>query len=223
MSVDVVIARYSEDIQWTQKIPYNVIIYNKGQYLPNTISLSNIGREAHTYLEHIVRNYDTMDPNGVTAFCQGSLADHIQGMPEEVHIQQMVEEALQKGFCESKAHWRDIADIYQPHEHFRISAWPPGYQLIPNKRNETFGRWFRRCTGMTHLPDIMEFKWVIAAIFAVHNSIIKQRSKEYYISLLDEFDDSNAPEIAHFFERSWYYIFKPVHYYINHFNILNQD
>lgn len=210
--VDVVIARYNEDISWTQKLHYNVFIYNKGSELPNSIKLPNVGRESHTYIEHVLRHYDTMDPNGITVFSQGSISDtlmyyKIYGKPEHVHIIELSEEAREKDFSESKAYWHDLIYAHQPLENFRISEWPAGVQLTPNKNNETFGQWFRRCLEMDHLPDKSQFKWVVGANFAVKNKKILSRSKEFYLNLLQEINDSNAPESGHFFERSWYYIF----------------
>lgn len=205
--VDVVIARYNEDITWTQKLHYNVIIYNKGSELANSIRLPNIGREAHTYIHHIVENYDTMDPNGVTAFSQGMLSDRLNGKPEHAYIVELVEEARQKGFSESKAYWHNLIPIHQPHENFRILEWPEGIPLTPNTKNENLGQWFRRCMNVAEFPNPSDFKWVIGAIFAVKNNKILSRNKQFYLDLLNEFDDSTAPEMAHFFERSWYFIF----------------
>lgn len=68
----VVVARYNEDVEWCK--PFPCIIYNKGGALPNTIALPNIGREAHTYLHHIIENYDNLDD--YTAFVQGDPFDH---------------------------------------------------------------------------------------------------------------------------------------------------
>lgn len=204
--VDVVIARYAEDISWTQHIPYRVIVYNKGKNdLPNAIQLPNKGREAHTYIEHIARNYEQLDPNGVTVFSQGMLSDRLQGKPEYIYILELANEAMAYGFSESKASWHHLLPMYQPYEHFRIFEWPPGSPLTPNNRNETFGQWFRRCIEVQTMPTYV--RWVIGAIFAVSNRNILSRSKEYYQRLLNEFDDSTAPEVAHFFERAWYYIF----------------
>jgi hypothetical protein len=68
-----VIAKYNEDISWIEGLT-NFIIYNKGSELPGSIVLPNIGREAHTYLYHIVMNYDTLAEH--TCFLQGMPFDH---------------------------------------------------------------------------------------------------------------------------------------------------
>jgi len=70
--MQVVVSRYDEDISWTEGL--NVIIYNKGDPLPNTIPLENIGREAHTFLHHIITNYDSLSE--YTCFLQGNPFEH---------------------------------------------------------------------------------------------------------------------------------------------------
>ena len=68
--LEIVISRYNEDISWTESIEEYCTVYNKGDTLNvDTIELNNIGREAHTYLYHIVNNYDNL--SDYTIFLQG--------------------------------------------------------------------------------------------------------------------------------------------------------
>ena len=74
--MNIVIARYQEDVSWSKEFS-NVIIYNKGEPLDqyyNEIKLDNVGREAHTYFKHICDNYDNLDE--YTIFLQGNPFDH---------------------------------------------------------------------------------------------------------------------------------------------------
>lgn len=78
MSIKIVVARYNEDVLWTTNITHPVIIYNKGDTIPNfknIIPLINKGREGETFLRHIVENYDTLDD--VTVFLQGDPFVHL--------------------------------------------------------------------------------------------------------------------------------------------------
>lgn len=69
--IEIVIARYNEDITWTKPFQEITTIYNKGDdNIPNSIKLKNVGREGHTYLYHIVNNYDTLAD--ITVFFQGA-------------------------------------------------------------------------------------------------------------------------------------------------------
>jgi hypothetical protein len=73
----IIVARYNENIEWTQQLP-NVIIYNKGVRLTlkniNEIMMKNVGREGHTYHKYIYDNYDKLDD--YTIFLQGNPFDH---------------------------------------------------------------------------------------------------------------------------------------------------
>lgn len=72
----VVIAKYKEDISWVGRLKRPYIIYNKnlddyGKYSNN---LPNDAREAHTFLYHVISNYNNL--NEYTAFVQGNPFDH---------------------------------------------------------------------------------------------------------------------------------------------------
>jgi hypothetical protein len=72
-----VIAKYNEDVSWTHKVyNYKSFIYNKHNvhFHLSYIPLINIGKEAHTYLTHIIDNYN--DLADYTIFCQGHPFDH---------------------------------------------------------------------------------------------------------------------------------------------------
>ena len=80
MKTEIVIARYNENLDWLKKIKKSkdlkITVYNKG---PDDITipfikLPNIGRESHTYLYHIINNYDNLADQ--TIFCQGDSIFH---------------------------------------------------------------------------------------------------------------------------------------------------
>jgi hypothetical protein len=83
--MELVVARYHEDLSWLSNIPpqIRVTVYDKSgdksaagstPGTPRALPLPNIGREAHTYLHHIVSRYETLAP--LTIFCQGKPFDH---------------------------------------------------------------------------------------------------------------------------------------------------
>ena len=78
MKYEIVIARYNENLDWIKDIPKNIkiTIYNKGldNIKESYIRLPNIGRESHTYLYHIINNYDNL--SNTTIFCQGDSIFH---------------------------------------------------------------------------------------------------------------------------------------------------
>lgn len=72
MKTELILARYNEDISWIDKVDVEKItIYNKGEdnLKYKYIKLPNIGRESHTYLYHIIENYDNLTE--LTIFSQG--------------------------------------------------------------------------------------------------------------------------------------------------------
>ena len=74
--IQIVIARYLEDISWTKQFN-NVLIYNKGETLKdynNVVCLENVGKEGHTYYTHIYENYHNLAD--YTVFLQGRPFDH---------------------------------------------------------------------------------------------------------------------------------------------------
>ena len=87
-SFDLVVAHYNEDVGWAHKdrftkySPVRMFIYDKGKG-KDGIRLPNVGREAHTYLWHIVNNYDQLAD--VTAFLQGKIRDHAPHAVDQIN------------------------------------------------------------------------------------------------------------------------------------------
>lgn len=86
MKKRLVVAHYNENLDWLE--PYknicDIMIYNKNnslknfdefEKLSNGYNLLNIGREAHTYLWHIVHHYHELAD--IEIFVQGRIEDHI--------------------------------------------------------------------------------------------------------------------------------------------------
>jgi len=72
-----VVARYNEDVAWTQELTCeDVLIYNKNENDASKYeyNLPNVGREGHTFFNHIVKNYSNLCD--YTAFVQGNPFDH---------------------------------------------------------------------------------------------------------------------------------------------------
>jgi len=83
LSIDIVVAVYNENIDWiaNHNLQGHVILYVKKDSRPihdigykKIVRLPNVGREGHTYLHHILENYDSLAD--VTFFLQGDPFDH---------------------------------------------------------------------------------------------------------------------------------------------------
>ena len=224
-----VIARYRENIQaWlTPEVVAlfgRIIVYNKGEDLSSqngiqVVPLPNVGRESHTYMHHILQakqsqSKECIDPaitTQCTVFCQGNPCDHLayfkntQNKPDDVlsYFTNAIESAQEHGFseyCNSTGHYCRLAG-------WRLTSWQ-GCQLGRNRYDKPIDYWFEHVIGRP-LPNQNDFKWVIGANFAVRNDRMIARSEANLQLLYDEaYAGGHAsPEVAHFFERAWRYIF----------------
>ena len=79
MKNSIIVSRYDEDISWLEEYQdFNIYIYNKGRNLETKLSekvenLPNVGRESHTWIYHIIKNYNNLD--SVNIFLQGRIDD----------------------------------------------------------------------------------------------------------------------------------------------------
>jgi hypothetical protein len=73
MKKHLIVAKYKEDVSWLQKYKNDYIIhlYDKDKFV------ENVGREAETYIQFIVNNYDYILEDDIYIFLQGNPFDHI--------------------------------------------------------------------------------------------------------------------------------------------------
>lgn len=206
MTTQLVVARYTESFEWTQTGGYDVIVYNKsGVEDTRTIPLPNVGREAHTYLYHIVHTYDTLAD--VTIFLQAKISDH--GYEENVDriVSQLGVPARKHGFSDNTRSVKRGQSVFtDPDFNLKIRDVLTGRYAVPpsSVAKIAFSDWFIR-TIDTVYPDTLT--WYENALFAVSKDKIRSRSKEFYEGLLSQLSTENAPIEAHFLERSWFYVF----------------
>jgi hypothetical protein len=75
MKYQIVVARYKEDISWTKNVE-NVIVYDKSPNpVEGAIARPNVGREAETFIWHILQNYDNLPDHLI--FLQGNPFPHM--------------------------------------------------------------------------------------------------------------------------------------------------
>lgn len=76
--MEIVISHFNENLDWVRSVnkKFSVKIYSKAlENAPNgSISLPNVNREAHTFLHHIVSNWEIL--NETTIFLQGNPFPH---------------------------------------------------------------------------------------------------------------------------------------------------
>lgn len=198
MTFEIVVAHYNENLGWlTGFNSDSICVYSKGS--KSTIDcknyqLPNVGREAHTYLTYIVQNYENL-PN-IVFFTQGNPHDHIDIKPiyrTHLHLP-----------SKKLSSTPTISNFSTGLDNYRRLWWAGGNTEpcdIPGDE------WFRKFVDSD--PNInleRNFSIFWGAVFSVRKEAILSRPKSYYELLLTQCQTKN-PETAHFFERSWYYIF----------------
>jgi hypothetical protein len=205
--VKLIIARYREDIAWVSNLGYDYVVYNKGgDTLKNSIVLGNIGREAHTYLSHIVREYDNLAYMNI--FLQGDPFDHIddRGRASIETLQSMLEDVVDKGAPFKGLAWFKLKcnhlgqphDLRKPENEGRWAGWGKDIPV-----GEIFEKLFN-----AEAPDQIVAR-APAGLFCVSGERIRTRPKAFYEYALQLVTDDPEDEgnIGHAFERLWQYIF----------------
>lgn len=193
---ELVVARYRENLGWLRRVPskFKITIYNKGdasEYrIPDArceISLPNTGREAHTYLHHIVDRYEDLAP--VTVFCQGRPFDHVPNF--HTLLKQLARGELEiDGF-----RWLGFVIDRDDRNGTRLfQQWSKNAERRPLPMD----RYWKELFGST-IPK--EFVFYLGAHFIVTADQIRQRPHSFYQRALRLAD--KVPDAAHCFERTW--------------------
>jgi len=193
-----VVARYNENLEWLLPFKDICIIYNKGNNdiilnKFNSISLPNYGRESHTYLYHIITNYDCLADK--TIFFQGKINDHkILSMEEYFNNDDFTGkfDKLDINIFKRKITHENKWKIEYDSGNMRRSKYTPFY-------------WLKNIVGL-NFNENENLKIVWGANFAVSKNLILQKPKVFYEDLLRYLDFHVNPEEGHFFERAWYTI-----------------
>ena len=213
--IEIVMARYNEIINYIDKKPfdkYPAIIYNKGPNLPqinekNKITqLSNVGRCDHTYLYHIINNYDNLAE--VTIFLPGSCLDG-----NKRKYTNNVLEFVKKNH-RTCLHGKQVKDVLKDNYNFQLNNWkcsnPQNRSINPESTlalcpERPFGKWYEKNFGKISINIIC-----YCGIFAVSKNHIRQHPKEHYEKLIKYVENHSNPEAGHYIERSWGAIFYPI-------------
>ena len=156
-------------------------------------SLPNVGREAHTYLTHLLERYDSLPD--ITVFCQGHPFDHAPDFHARLRAlaegTETVDPFLWYGFLD------DTDDPFGRRLFVPWSKNPEGREL---RTGEIFVRLFGE-----PVPPFFHFRG--GAQFAVSRKGILSRPRDFYGLALEE--TLTDPLAAHCFERIWDRVFGP--------------
>lgn len=220
MKIELIIARYNEDLRWTLEEPFcqfRYLVYNKGtndafekSRVLGVRALPNVGRCDHTYLYHLASRYD-------------QLADIVVFLPGSLHMGNKRDTAVRL-LNWIAAHRRAAVvdanrtrDVYELFRDFTIDEWgasdPQNRALNAETRIEParlrpFGRWF--CHHFGSRPGNRVPLWWNRGLFSVSKWDVLKRPRELYWQLVDATGQHSNPETAHYMERAWGALFHPL-------------
>lgn len=194
--LELVVARYDEDIRWLRRVPRSVrvTLYNKGRAeLPafsrpvEVHTLPNVGREAHTYLHHIVTRYEQLAE--ITVFCQGKPFDHAPDF-HRILRRLAAGELAPAGFF-----WLGFVIDQEDRLGTLFRRWHPDRTLpLDEFWRELFAQ-----------PPPEKIPFFPGAQFAVRASQVRQRPRPFYEKALAL--ALQWPDAGHCFERCWDRVF----------------
>jgi len=200
MDNQIIISRYNEDISWIHSFRDISLIYNKGinnidSNIFNVVQLKNVGRESHTYLYHIVNNYEKLAEN--TIFFQGNISDHkILNMTDYLNNNKIT------------AHFENIPFDKLKSNIQHKGKWQKEYNNgVMLKESLTPYNWLKNVIGIVFEENIDIIKVIWGANFAVSKDLIKSKPKSFYQNILRYIEHHVNPELGHYIERSWYIFF----------------
>jgi hypothetical protein len=216
--IEIIISRFNEDLKWTTRGIFNnyrYIVYNKGDNddfektnVDKIIYLKNVGKCDHTYLYHIIQNYNNLPD--ILLFLPGSL-DLLNKNTRATEILEMIKNTRNAVFLGE--YYENIKNKF---ENFCLNNWKATNNQNFSKNNESildlsvirpFGKWYQ------HNFDNIIVNYVCYwGIFSLDKRDIIQHPINRYINLINQLNTSSNPEVGHYIERSWAAIFHPMNY-----------
>ena len=184
-SVHVVVAHYNENTEWTKNVKYPVTIISRKGIPEDTIP--NKGREASSYLEYIIKNYDSL--SDYTIFVHGHRSDwhHRENMDVTINRLKFKFDYFNINDCVVC-----IDTKYHPGERKHVLETKDLIETIFDTQ-----------------IDIDNFTHKQSAQFYVSRDAIRSRSLGQYTQLYDfimsRTESSHADGVM--FERYWHFIF----------------
>ncbi len=219
-NVEIVVARYNESLSWTLLPMFNKFkytVYNKGDnenfektLVTKVINLPNVGRNDHTFLHHIIQNYDNL--SNITVFLPGS-----------TNIPYKLERAkkILRGIIKSKyknAYFYGFKtnDVESQFRNFSLDVYAATDPQNFKKNSENvlkpcvlrpFSKWYRY-----FFKNERATQYTFGGVFSADKRDIHNCSLEKYIQVIETVSTHSNPEAGHYIERCWGVMFHPLKY-----------
>jgi hypothetical protein len=218
--IEIIISRFNEDLSWTQESPFNrfmYIVYNKGNNenfiktnVKQIINIDNVGKNDHTYLYHIIENYNNL--SNITVFFPGSLNLYYKKTKAKLILNNIIKSKLTIAYLAGHYH----QNIKEEINNFKLDNWKTtdnknfllnNESALQKSEIRPCGKWY------THFFGNIQAHWItMCGIFSVDKRDIIQHPIERYQGLLQTVNTHSNPEAGHYIERSWCAIFYPLKY-----------
>lgn len=216
-NIEIVISRYNENLEWLNEYPFNEFtytVYNKGvnsdfekNRVNKIITLPNVGRCDHTYLYHIVKNYNNLA--NITVFFPGSIH-----LPNKKGKAINILERIKNNKYQSAIFVGEYTvNLKEKFYNFKLDHWSPSdtdnAKLCTNNNLypclvRPFGKWYQ-----LHFGNLIVNHYSINSLFSIDKRDILKHPKSRYTFLLKQLGVHDNPEVGHYIERSWSAIFYP--------------
>jgi hypothetical protein len=176
--LEVVVARYNEDVDWVKNLNYGVTVYNKHAEDNELFSknLPNVGREGHTFFYHIVNNYDNLAD--YVAFVQGNPFDHCRNIINEINDFDFKKEFKPLG---------NVVELTMEHESI-------------NQQVESFSK-------LNEFSITYPIYLVPGAQYIISKRLIRKNSKEFYQKILNQLSNEVYPQSVLDVEKTLFQIY----------------
>ena len=221
--VEIVVARYNESLCWLNEYPFNqfeYIVYNKGDndafeknHVKQIVTLENVGRCDHTYLYHIIENYEYLAD--IIVFFTGSLDTILFKKTKAINI---LNNIIQSNYTKSYFIGNYHACLKTSHQDFTLDNWscsnPDNFSknsenVLYKTKLRPYATWYNYFFG-----NITAHWSTMGGIFSIDKRDIIQHPKTKYINIIHTVNTHSNPEAGHYIERSWGVIFFPLIYTI---------
>lgn len=220
-NVDIIVSRYNETLDWMHEFPFNkykYIVYNKGpndnfnkDFVKQVIKLDNVGRESHTYLHHIINNYNNL--GRTTVFLPGSINTTNKKYNKKFIAKKLLSimNKINRAIFIAYPSNVDLKTRFHDFELKEYLLTSDENKQINNDSSmelsecRPYHRWYDKYFG-DKVSDVM----IHFGIFSIDRKDILQHPIEYYQTLINQLSSSSNPEVGHYFERSWGVIFGPL-------------
>jgi hypothetical protein len=195
MNVELVVARYQEDLAWLRRVPRSirVRVYDKGGDGPGAMVLPNVGREAHTYLHHFAEHYDQLAD--LTVCVQGKPFDHVPDLHRWLRVwaeeRETVDDFRALGF---------LVDEDDDTGSRLFQTWSKN----PEGRPLALRAFWQEVFAPAPCPE--RFVFFGGAHFAVTRAAVQRRPRAFYERARQV--AACFPDAAHCFERTWARVFE---------------